>query len=169
MARGHTVPMHLQVIDGNRPKKSNKEISERLAHENKMNVGDKCFLPNDDILKSPVALKQWQRLTKIYSEFEFVNSIDNETIISYCMACSDLDKLYKQKREIEEDESIDTVQELTMLDKLKISQNIFKLLDLKLKYADKLFLTPASRLRSLPRREEVKEPTYLEKMGFNGV
>lgn len=162
--------MKLRVLEGkNTIRRQNKYIDDRINHENKMNIGKKVFKPSEEVLKDSIALKQFKRITKIYKEFEFVSDVDNDIINRYCLLCSDLDEIYAKKREIERCPRYDTLTKCELLNKSKIMSDYLKMLDLKLKYEDKLFLNPAARLRSLPKKEEQKPENYLDKMGLNNI
>lgn len=157
------VPMSLM---DKKPKRSNAFIDERLEHEKTMKIGEKTFVITEKILQKKQAIAKWNELVKIFEDFDWVTNVDAGLIELYCLTFAEYSELIDTRRAVE-NEGWDLQKQFYTIDKLGIDNAINKKLQLLISMKDKLFLTPVSRMRTIPKKnDEVKEETNLEKLGF---
>ena len=162
-------PIGMIVLEG-KNHITKREIAERESAESAMNVsGD--IKETKSVKKSKVAHKEFQRLIKLYEQIGFVSALDEQIINRYCMAVSDLDSLRKIASKMEQ--KLDDLDAQEADFSAKDIVNLYKSINSVigkiqaqekqlLSYEDRLFLNPAGRLRSIPK----KKPEQKEKTGF---
>ena len=89
-------PAIIDIMEGNKNKKSKAEIKEKAEKE--IVIGDLDFEPSEALLKRKDALKIWYRKIKMIVDSGYMlwTTNDAEVIENYCIAVAD-----KQKAEIE--------------------------------------------------------------------
>lgn len=168
MKRAPKQPLQLSIYNGEKRKESNEKMKEYKKHADKMHIGEKVFIASDEIREDEKALRKWNELVRLYKDFVFVTEVDQGTIEKYCLLHSEWFKLLKDKKELQQ-ENISMLEYYNKLDTLKIDSQLNKKLDLLIKMEDRLYLNPLSRLKSVPKKQEEKPVSQLEKLGFGNV
>jgi len=107
------------------------------------------------------AYKIFRSLKKIYNQIEFVDGCDNFTINRYCVLSAECKSIELQYAKVEKD--IDEAAEVMQrIDLYKILSNfefaLNKKRDMLLKLEDRMFLNPASRIKSVPKKPKEDAP-----------
>lgn len=161
-------PMALTIMQGGNVKKSNETINRYKEHTKKMQVGEKTLIASQNILNNPVALRKWNELTKIYSEFEFVTEVDTSAIEKYCIMTADWQHLIDCRRDIMQ-KSTSNLGAYAVIKEMGLDEKINKKVDTLMHLEDRLFLNPLSRLKSVPKKQEEKKESHLESLGFGNL
>ena len=157
-------------------------------------MGEVSFTAPDAVKKSKEAFTKWKEVTKIYrdSGLLLVSSTDNGVLGRYCLLYADYWDLVEQRRivsgfsmpakdtedlvKLTEDqfnhdrarqlwsimECFTSLDGLLKLDKA-INAKVKSILDVE----DRIFLNPASKVRTLPIKKKSKETDELGDMGFD--
>ena len=151
-------PTELIVLEG-KSHRTKKEIEHREKMEQAVYTGQ-LFKESAEVRADPVAHKEFTRLKRLYSHIQFVDGLDESVINRYCLELSNLkgmddrrERLDKMADEAKEDK--DRLRAFEMLSRLDAAESRCK--DLLLKYEDRLFLNPTSRLKAIPKKPIEKE------------
>lgn len=171
MRGGHGKPIELSIIDGkkNTGHYSKKDLQERMDREKVMQIGGKLYEPTDAIREDKIALKKWNEVIKIFENFKFVTDVDSGFIERYCITFSEYMQLIETKKEII-DNGKTNLDIYGLMEDINLHQHINRKLEVLLKYEDRLFLNPASRIKNIPAKpEKKKEVDPADKMGFGNL
>ena len=145
-------PVSLHLAANNPGHKSKAELKRRA--ENEIQLGDKNMVMPGFLNGYPEAVEKWKELIELFKDVDFVSSSDTGFIARYCMTYAEyIDLLAWSEREC---------------GNLQIQQAVNKKLDMLIKYEDRMFLTPLSRVRNVPKKEPEREDP-LAKKGFQNV
>ena len=172
MARNHAKPIAL--VKGHRTK---EEIEHRTAMEEQSKSGQPMSMP-DFMKNNPVAVKEFKRVKNLYKIINHDDEIYSATIGRYAMMRAEEDDLIKMKASFEKllgslDEKLEK-QEIEFLSYMELSNGVkrdyMKSIDLLAKHRKMLLdlektslLTLAENIRAIPKKEEKKEPSKLER------
>ena len=145
-------PVDLHVLEGNPNRLTKSEISAR--EKNKIEVSEKNIKASLMVKNNPVALKEFNRLKKLYKEIKFINSLDEHIINQYCLSVAELTDLLELLETARE--ALDTDNKTAKLNKAKIYMQIDaeirqKRLEIT-RFSDRLYLNPVSRTRNVPAK-----------------
>jgi len=173
-------PIALHLAQGNPNRLTKAEIERRKKAEIKL--GDnklKC----PEFVKSDVnAFAKWKEITKIYKEIDFVSSGDIGLLARYCMTFSEYLQLLENRKRVGQfhadwdeyedvlpEDFIDAMNKYMRLNvDLQIDSAINKKMDMLIKMEDRLFLTPLSKVKNVPKKETEKVDPLAAK-GFGNV
>jgi len=161
----------------NKSHRTKAEIKYRKQAEQALYTGEH-FKELPQVKNNKIAHAEFLRLKRLYEKISYVDALDQQIINRYCLEVANtyaiqqlLDKLENDLEEAEE-----------FNDRLKLYEAINKTMSagdkskaLLLKYEDRLFLNPTTRIKSIPKTPEKKEEksgmaAYREKRaGNNGV
>jgi hypothetical protein len=148
MAGNNSKP--LQLVKGHRTK---EEIEHRKKAEAAMRTNTE-FKATAAVRSDPVARKEFNRLKKLYKDMgsDFVDGLDEQMVNRYCL-------LISREKKLLESEDYGT---------------LHKTQELILKLEDRLFLSPAARIKAIPKKpiEEKKKSKmaeFLERRGQHGT
>jgi phage terminase small subunit len=146
-------PKPLSLVQGHR---TIAEKQVRAKAEKSLYTGEQ-FFEVASVKADPLAHKEFVRLKRLYSKIAFIDALDQQLINRYCLELSNLEKLQKNLIELQyiADETDQMDVKIAILDRItRISQIMMKSKELILKYEDRLFLNPASRVKSVPKTPE---------------
>lgn len=145
-------PTALLVLEG-KARKTKAELEYRANGEKALRTGD---LPRvtAQVKADPAAYAEFRRLRRLYAKIEFVDALDQQAINRYCMEVSNLSRMQQALNaliagmEAEED----------LIERARLAKKIIEgsvalrmHQELLIKYEDRLFLNPASRIRAVPK------------------
>ena len=164
-------PTELILLEG-KSHRTKDELEQRKKAEEELATGEE-FKESAQVKNNKIAHKEFLRLKKLYKEISYVEGLDEQIINRYCLEISNLFELQEMIENISK--KIDECEEIaeqismynTMVEAMKAQHKSKELL---LKYEDRLFLNPTSRIKSIPKKpEKEKEKTgmeaYLERRG----
>ncbi len=161
-------PIEFSVID-NKSRYTKEEINRRFELEKEMQIGTYDFKPTHKILNNQTALKKWKELIALYKNFKFVTTIDTDLLEEYCITHSEYYELLDCKTELET-KIDDKIKLHHATNELKIDYRINKKLEVLIKLQDRLFLSPVSRIKSIPvKKEESTKVDLADEMGFGNI
>lgn len=161
-------PIELSIIN-NTHHKSSEFIEERIQRESIMRIGKALDTPPPRVLADKEALKKWREICQIFIDFHFVTDVDTGFIEKYCLAYSEYCQLQETRKEILS-KGLDNLQTFHAMDKVHLHHQINKKLEILIKFEDRLFLNPASRIRNVPQKQEDNRPADpLDKFGSISV
>ena len=149
MAGRPAKPIELHLKNGNKRHLTKAEIEHRK--ESEIKLGKKELLCPAYVKNDMVAFSKWRELKNIFKDIDFVSSGDVGLIGRYCMTWSEYQASLKTKKQYETDRpnDIETI--------LKLGAAINKNMDALTKMEDRLFLSPLSKVRNVPKKEKVEE------------
>jgi len=184
-------PLALHVHD---PKQHLTKEAKEARADSEITMGTLNFSVPSDVKKDKLALKKWHEVIKIYKDagLTIVSSTDTGVIARYCMLYSEYWQLLETRRAISdmdfpEDDMVEMMalseaeyraararrlwsimEYFTRLDGLlRLDDKIHRKLKTILDIEDRIFLNPASKVRTLPIRRKPEEKDHLEDLGFN--
>ena len=184
-------PIELHIHD-KKKHMGKEEIEERADAE--VVMGDLNFSTPPEIKKDAVAMRKWREVTKIYTEagLTLVSSTDNGVIGRYCELYSEYITLLAHRSRMSNAKfpADDMVEIMAMTEEeygrarakrlwglldyytsldglLRIDTAINAKAKAILVIEDRIFLNPASKVRTLPIRRKEKEKSAAEAAGFD--
>ena len=153
MAR-NAKPIELIVLEG-----KTHLTKEQIEHRKKSEIrfGTPWLVCPDFIKDDPVAMERWGELLELYHGVSFISSSDSGIVARYCKTHSDYLRLLGKQAECEDP----TVY-------LKYAAVIKQTADQLQKMEDRLFLSPLSKVKNIPKKEEEKVDILASK-GFDNV
>lgn len=184
-------PISLHLAANNPGHKSKAELEYRAKNEVKL--GNKKLIMPSFLGNDAVAVEKWREVVAVYRKVDFVSSSDIGLLGRYCKTFSEYLDLLDRREKIAQivfdiDEQSDGVEILSerygmarakqMFEKIEfvislsgllaLDTAINKKMDMLLKMEDRLFLTPMSKARNIPKQEPKKvDPLALK--GFHNV
>ena len=162
MAGRKAKPISLILHEGNKSKKTKKEIEERLNAEVKPNTDkiEKPYWLEDD----SIACEEWDRIVDELVELELMTNVDITVLASYCEYYSKFveatQALRKEGLFIEYTNKFGA----TNVTEHPLVNTQKKAFEAVLKCCTELGLTPSSRAKiAIPKKKE-EEPTELDRM-----
>lgn len=163
MAGRPSKPVDLILMEG-KNHITKAEIEVRKNAEAALRAGGEIQADNA-VKASPVAFKEFKRLKKLYSKIEFVDAFDQQIINRYCLALADMATLRDFAEKL--DSKIDSLGADGTAFEAKDVVNLYRSIDSVigkiqaqekqlLAFEDRLFLNPAGRMRSIPKKPEKK-------------
>lgn len=149
-------------------RKTKAEIKYREKAEKELRIGDQTFIITENVLNDQRAIRKWNELVKIYKGWKYVTDIDLNTIEKYCLLYSEYYQLLEIRKQLEK-QYPDIIQLYTVLQEIKYDTTINKKYEILMKFEDRMFLNPLSRIRAVPMKKEEPKETYLESLGFGNV
>lgn len=161
MAGRPSKPVQLIKLEGNKDRRTKAELEYREKMEKSLYTGIN-FKESPAVKADPIAHKEFLRLKKLYKHIQYVDGLDEQIINRYCLMVSEekglLGMIEQVKQDIDQADDQETRSEL-----YKTYSNILNKLnktrDMLMKIEDRLFLNPAARIKSIPKKppEEEKE------------
>lgn len=148
-------------INKKRLTKAEKEF--RLEQESKLKTGNKlnCY---DDVKNDKIAYKEFLRLRKLFIKLDFIDSLDEQIINRYCKEISRKsnieDILQKIQSKLNENSFMTNTQYSDICKSIdSLNKTITNINNMLLKYEDRLFLNPFSRMKAIPKEppKEIKD------------
>jgi phage terminase small subunit len=140
MAGRPSKPTQLIKLEGNKDRRTKKELEHREKAEQSLYTGIK-FKESPAVKSDPVAHKEFLRLKKLYKHIEYVDGLDQQAINRYC-------SLISQEQNIQEMINVEKIDSI----KLELFKQINKTRDAILKLEDRLFLNPTARVKAIPKK-----------------
>lgn len=154
-------PVDLILLEGNKDRRTKAELEYRKKAEEALYTGEN-FKEEKFVKENPIAHKEFLRLRRLYSKISFVDALDQQMINRYCLEVANLSNLQKLYEKLES--KIDDCEQLETKDIVQLYKsitgvlsNMHKSKELLLKYEDRLFLNPTSRIRSIPKKPPEEE------------
>ena len=147
MAGRPSKPVQLIKLEG-KSHRTKAELEHREKMEKSLYTGT-TFRESPAVKADPVAHREFLRLKKLYKNIQFVDGLDEQMINRYCLLISQEQKL------MESDDFL----------------ALHKTRDMLLKLEDRMFLNPAARIKSIPKKppEEEKESPMAQFMKRRGA
>lgn len=164
----NAIPIEFSIYNNNSGNRGKEEIKKRLELEKKMKFGENVFVATKKILENEIALQKWNELILQYKNIDFVTSIDIGSIEKYCLTYAEYYELIECKKELEQ-KIKDKIKLYHAIDELNLDHTINKKLDMLIKFEDRLFLNPLSRIKVIPIEKEEKKDNYLDTLGFGNI
>lgn len=146
-------PAYLQLLEGNKNRRTKKQLKD--IAESEIKLGSKKFKASEMIKADSIALKKWNVLIKTYQDYDidFISDSDSGAIEQYCMSYATVARLEKAKAKIIKNNR-------GAIDILKLTEDIQKAIDTQVKImlplSDRLFLNPVSKIKGLRKKAEPK-------------
>jgi phage terminase small subunit len=155
MAGRPAKPIDLLLMEGKKHL-TKAEIETRKTREQGLRSGT-TFRANEKVRNSPVAMRMFRSLKRLYKDIEYVDGLDEAVINRYCLMTAEIDGLEtlvaKMHDDIDEcEEAADRVQLYKTIANAEITIN--RIRDMLLKIEDRLFLNPTSRVKNVPRPQK---------------
>lgn len=156
------MPIHLQLLNGNKNRLTKKEIEQRLEAEKKLK-------PKADNIKPPawldsIAKKEFKRIAQELMELDLLTNVDINSLAAYCDAYSDYIKCTK----IIQEEGLMVEYTNKAAETNKVPHPLLtkkKQLHEQMKsLATEFGLTPSARAKLAMPRQEEKELTEFEQL-----
>lgn len=141
----------------------------RELRENSVKIGEKVFEPPYTVVRNDNALEKWWDVIDLYqqSNVDLVSSADVGLLERYCLTYDEYMGLIEVRYSIE-NATLEPIARMDMLQKYKLEDQTNKKNTLLLRMEEQLFLTPLSKMRSLPRKAKKTDSELdLENKGFN--
>lgn len=126
---------------------------------------NETFSESPQVKADPVAHAEFTRLKRLYSKINYVEALDQQVINRYCLEVSNihlLQNIFTQLNDLAE-ETDEFEKKISIFEQInKTNSAMQKCKELLLKYEDRLFLNPTSRIRSIPKTPD--EPKQLSPM-----
>lgn len=140
-------------INKKRLTKAEKEF--RLEQESKLKTGNK-LIAYDDVKNDKIAYKEFLRLRKMFVKLDFIDSLDEQIINRYCKEISRKNNievmLQKMQNKLNEDSFMTNTQYSDICKSIdSLNKTITNINNMLLKYEDRLFLNPFSRMKAVPK------------------
>jgi hypothetical protein len=154
MAGRPSKPVELILIEGNKDHRTKTELKVRKDAEQALYTGFK-FREMESVKRNPAAHAQYMRLKKLYKKIAYIDALDEQIINRYCKEISVVDSLEERMDKLDDElenckEVEDRLKIYDMQNKIQASMNKSK--ELLIKYEDRLFLNPAGRIKSIPKK-----------------
>lgn len=143
-------PKLVEMTLGHRTK---AEKAMRKEAEQALYTGEN-FTESRQVKENDTAHKEFIRLKRLYSKIAFVDALDQQVINRYCLEVSNIDTLNNMLIQMESmlGETDDTDKKLEIYNQINRTMAAMqKSKELLLKYEDRLFLNPATRVKSIPK------------------
>ncbi len=155
---GAAKPTALLRLEG-KGHRTKSELEYRERGEKALQTG-KEISETAQVKADKVAHAEFLRLKRLYSEIDFVDALDQQVINRYCMEVSSNASMQKMISRLSEDldeaEDVETrVKIYEQINRTNIA--LHKSKELLLKYDDRLFLNPASRIKAVPKTPPPEE------------
>lgn len=151
-------PTELLLLEG-KSHRTKAELEYRERGEMALQTGKKIS-ETAQVKADKIAHAEFLRLKRLYSEIDFVDALDQQVINRYCMEVSNNASMQKIISRLSDD--LEEAEDVEM--RVKIYEQInrtnialHKSKELLLKYDDRLFLNPASRIRAVPKTPPPEE------------
>lgn len=167
MAGRPSKPTELILYEG-KSHRTKAEIGQRKQAEQSLYTGE-SFKESKAVKDNKTAHSEFIRLKRLYSKITYIDALDQQVINRYCLEISNQERLTslleKMESRIDEDDGIDTKDLIQLYKSISgVLTNIAKSKEMLLKYEDRLFLNPATRVRSIPKTpEKPKEQSGMAK------
>lgn len=159
-------PKPWALIEGHRSK-ADKE--QRKQAEQALCTGN-AFQEEPATKADLVAHREYMRLKRLYAKIPYIDGLDQGIINRYCQEVSNLAEINKNLTEARcfARETEETEQKITAYRQINSLLNAaHRSKELLIKYDTQLFLSPAARIKAIPKKEPEKEPANpMEKAGF---
>ena len=165
-------PTELIVLEG-RGHRTKAELEHRKKAEKSLYTGQ-TFRASEEVRQNEVAHREFKRLKSLYSKIQYVDGLDEQIINRYCLELANLNNINERIEKL--DNELDTVDDSKERIKIyelmaRLDSATLKSKELLLKYEDRLFLNPTSRMKAIPKtppKEEKKEgmSAFLAKKGL---
>lgn len=156
MAGRPSKPVDLILAEGNKDRRTKAELEFRKQAEKNLYTGEN-FVESKQVKADTTAHKEFLRLKRLYSKVAYVDALDQQIINRYCLEITNQYKLQelldKMESNIDDCENLETKDIIQLYKSINsVLSNINKSKDLLLKYEDRLFLNPTSRIKSVPKK-----------------
>ena len=141
------------ILSEGKSHRTKAEISARQKAENALYTGVH-FKESQQVRDNVVAHAEFLRLKRLYDKVAYVDALDQNIINRYCLEVAAISNYQEQITRMNADlEMADQVADrLVLYDMIgKTYDRMSKSKALLLKYEDRLFLTPAGRMRAIPK------------------
>jgi phage terminase small subunit len=181
-------PIQLHIAEGNPNRLTKAEIARREKSE--IQLGEHKLKCPAYVKRDIIAYEKWKEIIRIYKNFDFVSSGDVGLLGRYCKTFSEYHNLVDYRERIINLGDLTEVEEAWMNDNLnekvveailkresfitsaagilQFDSAINKKMDMLIKMEDRIFLTPLSKVKNVPKKEEKKTDPLTEK-GFGNV
>ena len=168
--RGKTPkPRHLQLLEGNKNRRTKAELKD--IAESEIKLGGKDFEASETIKADAIALRKWKSLIKTYLEYDidFISDSDSGAIEQYCMSYAVVTRLERAKANIiKKNKDKDEIVILALI--ADIQKAIDTQIKIMLPLSDRLFLNPVSKIKGLRKKQEPKvDKTSKYEQQFGGI
>lgn len=155
MPNGNAKP--ISMIKGHRTK---AELAQRKKAEESLYTGE-TFRESDAVKNNKIAHAEFNRLTILYSKIAIVDALDQQIINRYCLETANQSALRDRIERLEEEQYKEGVEFTQKMEIWKLiatmEAQMIKGKDFLLKYEDRLFMNPVSRIKSIPKTPEEKK------------
>lgn len=163
MAGRPSKPTELILLE-HKSHRTKAEIEHRKAAEKALYTGE-TFAESPQVKADSVAHQEFTRLKRLYTKINCIDALDQQVINRYCLEVSNvyaLQNIFTQLNALR-GETDDFTQKISIYEQInKTNTAMQKCKELLLKYEDRLFLNPMSRIKSIPKTPE--EPKTLSPM-----
>lgn len=168
---GETIPFQLHEATGHRSRMTNREKQERQDNEAAMSVGDQAFTPTPEVKQDPEALKKWNELVTMYTDFgfTFVTTADTALLAQYCLTYSEYIHAVTVRRVYLDLFKDDPAAQHAWIEHTGIDTLLNKKNELLVKIGQRLYLDPVSRIAATPKGKLRKKSDPLKDKGLDNV
>ena len=162
MAGRPSKPTDMILLEG-KSHRTKAELNHRKSAEQALYTGEN-FRESVQVKNNPIAHKEFSRLKKLYAKIAYIDALDQQVINRYCLEIANQIRLadLAEKLELKIDEINDNMRTSNIVALFKaisgVEYEIRKSKEFLLKFEDRLFLNPASRIRSVPKTPEKQAP-----------
>ena len=145
----HAKPIQLHLVNGNQSRLTAADIAERKTAE--IRFGNKEFVPSDIVKKNKCALKKWNEIIGLYTQYnvDFVSTSDASIIERYCLTYAEYITLQAVRGRIEA-MRLNKIETYLEISRLNLESDINKKSELLTKLEDRLILNPLSKIKVVP-------------------
>ena len=146
------------------------ELQHRAEAEKSLYTGA-TFKEHPRVKSNPVAHREFSRLKKLYKKVQYVDALDEQIINRYCMTLAEIDPLERLLEKMQDDvDACESASDRVALYKAISGtlQAINRMKAMVTSWEDRLFLSPAGRMRAIPKKPQEKNVNNpLKNMGYD--
>lgn len=149
-----------QIKDEKKSHRTKAELEYREAAEQAVFTGFK-FKERDKVKNNPVAHKEFIRLKKLYKQIQYIDALDEVIINRYCLTLAEIEPLEQLLEKMQEDvDECEKPSERIALYKTIAGtlMSVNRMKTLVTAWEDRMLLTPAGRMRAIPKTPQRKQP-----------
>jgi len=161
MAGRPSKPVGLILMEGNKDHRTKEQLETRKAAEQALYTGF-TFHESKQVRDNPEAHKVFAWLRRLYKKITYIDGLDEQTINRYCLEVANTCGLQHNLQRLNDSlaECADVAEKLKIFELISDTLRAMnKNKELLLKYEDRLFLNPASRIRSIPKSPPKEQAT----------
>lgn len=147
-------PVDLIVLEG-KSHRTKEELENREKAEKQLRTG-KQFKASPEVKADKEAYAKFKHLKKLFGGIIYVEGLDETFINRYCLLHAETRRMENAMKEMEDRAAGENLEFEVMLELAKtimgMDKQLMKRRDMLMKMEDRMFLNPAARIKSIPKK-----------------